>query len=138
MGWFEIWLTIAIVGAITEMLTTQLISIWFTVSAIINLFLVIAHVSFQIQLWQFFISGILLAIVFRPIVLKLLPKFQPLNTADGIIGKKGVVIDNQRVKVDGQSWKYDSDQSLEIGDEIKVIDLSGVTLKVEKLSKGID
>lgn len=134
MSWFEIWVVIMIVGFVVEIFTTQLISIWFAISALINLFLNAVHVDVKWQLIQFIVTGIILLIIFRPLVKKIQPKFQPMNAADGIVGKNGIVLDNQRVKVEGQSWKYSSAMPLNIGDKIKVLELDGVTLKVEKIN----
>lgn len=124
---------IAVLGFGIEVFTTQLISIWFAISALINLFLVSMHVSLKWQLIQFIVTGIILLLIFRPLAKKLQPKFHPMNAADGIVGKTGTILNDQRVKVDGQSWKYAADTKLDAGDPVKVVALSGVTLKVQKI-----
>lgn len=124
---------IAVLGFGIEVLTTQLISIWFAISALINLFLVSMHVSLKWQLIQFIVTGVILLLIFRPLAKKLQPKFHPMNAADGIVGKTGTILNDQRVKVDGQSWKYAADTKLNAGDSVKVIALNGVTLKVQKI-----
>ena len=97
---------IAILGFGVEIFTTQLISIWFAVSALINLFLVSMHIGLKWQLIQFIVTGVTLLLIFRQLAKKLQPKFHPMNAADGIIGKTGTVLNDQRVKVVGQLWKY--------------------------------
>ena len=124
---------IAFLGFGIEVFTTQLISIWFAISALINLFLVSMHVSLKWQLIQFIVTGVILLLIFRPLAKKLQPKFHPMNAADGIVGKTGTILNDQRVKVDGQSWKYAADTKLNAGDSVKVIALNGVTLKVQKI-----
>lgn len=124
---------IAILGFGIEVFTTQLISIWFAISALINLFLASMHVSLKWQLIQFIATGVILLLIFRPLAKKLQPKFHPMNAADGIVGKTGTILNDQRVKVDGQSWKYAADTKLNAGDSVKVIALNGVTLKVQKI-----
>lgn len=124
---------IAILGFGVEIFTTQLISIWFAVSALINLFLVSMHIGLKWQLIQFIVTGVTLLLIFRPLAKKLQPKFHPMNAADGIVGKTGTILNDQRVKVDGQSWKYAADTKLNAGDSVKVIALNGVTLKVQKI-----
>lgn len=124
---------IAVLGFGIEVFTTQLISIWFAISALINLFLVSMHVSLKWQLIQFIVTGVILLLIFRPLAKKLQPKFHPMNAADGIVGKTGTILNDQRVKVDGQSWKYAADTKLNAGDSVKVIALNGVTLKVQKI-----
>ena len=129
---------IAILGLGIEVFTTQLISIWFAISALINLFLVSMHVGLKWQLIQFIVTGTILLLIFRPLAKKLQPKFQPMNAADGIVGKTGTILNDQRVKVDGQSWKYATDMKLDAGDLVKVIALNGVTLQVQKIKEKED
>ncbi|GAA0809510.1 NfeD family protein [Ligilactobacillus aviarius] len=124
---------IAILGFGVEIFTTQLISIWFAVSALINLFLVSMHIGLKWQLIQFIVTGVTLLLIFRPLAKKLQPKFHPMNAADGIIGKTGTVLNDQRVKVDGQLWKYAAVEKLNTGDSVKVVALNGVTLQVQKI-----
>ena len=130
---FGIWIMIAVLGFGIEVFTTQLISIWFAISALINLFLISMHASLKWQLIQFIVTGAILLLIFRPLAKKLQPKFHPMNAADGIVGKTGTILDDQRVKVDGQSWKYATDTKLDAGDLVKVIALNGVTLQVQKI-----
>lgn len=91
------------------------------------------HASLKWQLIQFIVTGMILLLIFRPIAKRLQPKFHPMNVADGIVGKTGTIINDQRVKVDGQSWKYTTDAKLDAGDLVKVIALNGVTLQVQKI-----
>ena len=129
---------IAVLGFGIEVFTTQLISIWFAISALINLFLISMHASLKWQLIQFIVTGAILLLIFRPLAKKLQPKFHPMNAADGIVGKTGTILDDQRVKVDGQSWKYATDTKLDAGDLVKVIALNGVTLQVQKIKEKED
>ena len=124
---------IAVLGLGIEIFTTQLISIWFAVSALINLLLVSMHIGLKWQLIQFIVTGVILLLIFRPLAKKLQPKFHPMNAADGIVGKTGTVLNDQRVKVDGQSWKYAAVEKLNTGDSVKVVALNGVTLQVQKI-----
>lgn len=61
-----------------------------------------------------------------------------MNAADGIVGKTGTVLNDQRVKVDGQLWKYATDAKLNVGDSVKVVALNGVTLQVQKIKEKED
>lgn len=56
-----------------------------------------------------------------------------MNTADGMVGKTGTILNDQRVKVDGQSWKYVADAKVDVGDLVQVVALNGVTLKVQRI-----
>lgn len=129
---------IVILGFGIEIFTTQLISIWFAISALINLFLISMHASLKWQLIQFIVTGTILLLIFRPLAKKLQPKFHPMNTADGMVGKTGTILNNQRVKVDGQSWKYVADAEVDVGNLVQVVALNGVTLKVQKIKEKED
>lgn len=56
-----------------EGVTTQLISIWFTISALINVGLYNAHVELRWQLIQFFVTEIALLLIGRPMMKKFIP-----------------------------------------------------------------
>lgn len=136
---YWLWGILTTIFVLVEMFTTQLISIWFAVSSLINLFLVAMHISFKIQLIQFIIVGIILFILFKPISNKIAAKYKyiPINANETIINSIGKVekIDgnNIRIKANGNSWNAISDdKDLKIGDDVKVIGLNGVTLTVKK------
>lgn len=138
---YWLWGILTAIFVLVEMFTTQLISIWFAVSSLINLFLVAMHIDFKIQLIQFIIVGIILFILFKPISNKIAAKYKyiPINVNEIIIGSLGKVEkinDNSiRVKANGNSWNAISDdKDLKIGDDVKVIGLNGVTLTVKKVN----
>ncbi len=51
-----------------------------------------------------------------------------------LVGKRGDVRKDRYVYVEGALWKFISDQALEVGDKIEVVDTDNLTLKVRKLS----
>ena len=138
-GLMTIWITIAVLGIVLELFSTQLIAIWFTLASIISAVMQYNHVASKWQWIQFVITGVVLALIFHPIAKKILQTFQykPLNTPETIVGKKGIVmkIDDQRYRVDiqGDSWLAKSDDKLVLNDPVKVTAIDGVTLTVEKI-----
>lgn len=142
---YWLWGILTVIFVLVEMFTTQLISIWFAVSSLINLFLVAMHINFKIQLIQFIIVGIILFILFKPISNRIATKYKyiPINANEVIIGGIGKIekIDDNgiRVKANDNSWKaISNDKDLKIGDDVKIIGLNGVTLTVKKVNNAND
>ena len=137
----EVWIVIALAGILIEMVSTQLIAIWFTVASVISAIMLYCDVATKWQWIQFLVTGIVLALLFHPFAKQILKhvKYTPLNTPETIIGKTGKVIESidngYRAKIADDNWKITSDDPLQVGDTVKVKEVRGVTLIVEKLNK---
>lgn len=135
------WIVIALAGILIEMVSTQLIAIWFTVASVISAIMLYSGVATKWQWIQFLVTGIVLALLFHPFAKQILKhvKYTPLNTPETIVGKIGKVIesgkDGYRAKVADDNWKIVSNVPLQVGDTVKVKEVHGVTLTVEKLNK---
>lgn len=136
-----IWIGVAVVMAIVEASTTQLVSVWFVVGALAAALTTIFTDSVWIQLAVFLAVSVIALIVTRPLVKRFKKKKQPESTnADRLIGQYGVVItplaDEQsvgQVKVLGEIWSAKSTTlPLEEGDRVRVLRIEGVKLIVEK------
>lgn len=107
-----IWIGFAIIMAVCEASTTQLVSIWFVVGAISAAISTIFTDSIPIQSAIFLIVSLVALLVTRPIVKKFRKKTKIESTnADRLIGKTGVVISEipdsnsvGQVKVLGEIW----------------------------------
>ncbi len=132
------WLLIIILLTVIEILTVNLTTIWFILSALITLFLSIIIDNFSIQLSVFVLLGIVLLITTRPILIKYFSKTKEKTNIDRIIGMSGVVIDDilnkeyGAVKVDGKIWTAYSKNKLIKGTYIKVLKINGNKLEVEE------
>lgn len=137
----EVWIVIALAGILIEMVSTQLIAIWFTVASVISAIMLYCGVATKWQWIQFLVTGIALALLFHPFAKQILKhvKYTPLNTPETIVGKNGKVIESNdngyRAKIADDNWKIISDDQLQVGDTVKVKEVHGVTLTVEKLNK---
>ena len=132
------WLLIIILLTVIEILTVNLTTIWFIVSALITLFLSIIIDNFLIQLSVFVLLGIVLLITTRSILIKYFSKTKEKTNIDRIIGMSGVVTDDilnkeyGAVKVDGKIWTAYSKNKLIKGTYIKVLKINGNKLEVEE------
>lgn len=137
----EIWIwTAVIVFAVgIEMMTTQLVSIWFVGGAVVGL---VAH-FLRVPLWlQVILAAavtLILLVATRPFVRRFLEKQETPTNADRVVGQTAVVtedIDNVlekgRVSVLGNDWRACSadDMPLAAGMHVKVERIDGVKLIV--------
>jgi len=138
MEFWIIWLGIIIFLTVLEISTVNLVSVWFIASALISLGLSFIIDSFYIQFLIFGVLGIILMITTRPIILKYLhPKNEKTNL-DRVIGMTGIVTEEIRrnvigeVKVDGKRWSAVADKKILVGEEVTILEIDGVKLKVQK------
>ena len=138
---FALWMIAAGVFYVVEVMSVQLISVWFVAGSIGAAIAGLLGANGAVQLWVFFITSILFLIVARPIVKTKLKVKQVSTNADRVIGMYGIVtesVDNLamtgRVTANGLSWTartpIDSMRLVE-GQKIRVLKIDGVKLIVE-------
>ena len=64
-----IWIAIVIILAIVELMTSRLITIWFSISGVFAIITSIFFNSYIIRLIVFFLGGLILLTIFRPILI---------------------------------------------------------------------
>ena len=139
-GWG--WLAVIVIAIVAEILTDQLISIWFVPGAIVATILDFFKVSL---IWQVLVILVLAAIGIafaKTILKKLMPKENTKTNIDAIIGEKCVVtekIDNYagcgQVKIKGQIWSargIADDDVYEAGVVLQVVAIEGVKVICKK------
>ena len=134
------WLIFAVVMAVLEGVTVQLVSIWFTIGGVAACITSLFTDNIIIQAAVFVaVSGIALAVT-RPLVKKIKRRGSEPTNADRYIGKTAVVvkaIDNAKaegmVKVDNEKWTARSVSGAPIpaGTTVTVTAIEGVKLMVE-------
>lgn len=140
MTLLAVWLIIAAVMLVIEIMTVSLVSIWFVAGALIAALLAAFHVGWIIQLMAFLIVSALLFIFCKDRLVAWFGKHRTISGGKEICGKTGVVSvpitdhADGRVVINGQDWRATSPIPLSVGTPIKVIDLHGVTLTVAALN----
>lgn len=134
------WIIVAVIAAILEGCTFQLVSIWFTVGAIASAVVSVFTDNVLLQLAVFVIISIICVVAIRPLANKLKNKNGGVATnCDRHIGKIAeVVVDINnveavgQVKVDGAVWSAKStiDVVIPAGTMVKVDKIEGVKLIV--------
>lgn len=133
-----LWLIIVILLTFLEIITINIVSVWFIMSALISLILSFFIDSFYIQFGVFVLLGLILMLLTRPLLLKKLNKSTVKTNLDRVIGMKGVVtleitkLNVGEVKVDGKVWSAISSEKISVGTTVVVDAIDGVKLVVRK------
>lgn len=138
------WLIVAIAAGVVEASTAGLFSVWFAIGALVTMVPAWLGASFNMQI-AVFIAASAAALVFtRPFFKRVLRVGHTPTNADMLIGSEAAVvaeIDNiaerGRVRAGGLDWEARSadGSKIEKGAVVKVLELRGVTLIVEKTAE---
>lgn len=132
------WLIIILFLGFVEAITVNLVTIWFVISGIVSLILSFFIDDFIIQFSVFVILGILLLITTRSWLNKVFKINKYKTNLDRVIGMRGIVTEKitknspGEVKVDGKRWMAISDKTINVDNDVKILEIDGVKLKVEK------
>ena len=138
---WQVWAIVAIVCLILELSSGDFFIICFSIGAV---FAVISEVCGLSIYWQIFIFAIfsLLSVLFvRPVALRYLHKNDPNkpSNADALLGRTGKVTEpisagqSGYVQIDGDMWKAVSQQSIAVGETVRVIGRESTIITVEML-----
>lgn len=132
------WLIIILFLGFIEAITVNLVTIWFVISGIVSLILSFFINDFIIQFSVFVILGILLLITTRSWLNKVFKINKYKTNLDRVIRMRGIVTEKitknspGEVKVDGKRWMAVSDKTINVDNDVKILEIDGVKLKVEK------
>ncbi len=141
MEQWVVWLIIVILLALIEITTINLTTIWFVASGILSLIVSLYVDNYILQFGIFVIAGVILLITTKPFLTKFIKQHKVRTNIDRIIGMKGVVTEkigkneDGEVKVDGKKWTAYADKAIKKGDLVKVLEIKGVKIKVEKIGE---
>lgn len=133
-----IWLGLVVTLTLIEVLTTNLVTIWYIASALVSLILSLFIDSYLIEFAVFVILGTILLFTTRDYLVKLIVKKKEKTNLDRVIGMTGVVTEEitkkkfGEVKVDGKRWTAIADKKIKVDSTVKVLEIDGVKLKVEE------
>ncbi|MBQ5439691.1 MAG: NfeD family protein [Clostridia bacterium] len=134
-----IWIAVMVIMAVAEGLTTQLVSVWFVVGALVAAIVSFFVPNLAIQMALFVGVSLFMLIITKPYVQKAKNIKAEATNADRNIGKIAVVtqeINNiegtGQVKVAGNTWtaRTVNDEIVPEGAEVTVKEISGVKLMV--------
>ena len=134
-----VWLILAGVFFIAEILTTGFLIFWLGVGSVLALLVSLVLDNLAIQIAVFAVSSIVLIFLTKPFTKKFIEKDKIPTNIDSIIGKKGIVVKDinpiesvGQVKVNGELWSAKTENNIEIkeGTEVEIVEIVGVKLVV--------
>lgn len=136
MEW--IWLGVVLIAIGIEIVTEQMVSIWFVPAALVAVILEFCNVGIEWQVMVFLILTALGIVFAKVYLIKKFPLPDHKTNIEAIIGEKCVVterIDNfagcGQAKVKGQIWSArgtHDDDTFEVGEILTVVAIEGVKL----------
>ena len=138
---FIIWIIVFIVLSILELLTINLVSIWFATGALITAILSLFIEDELILYTTFAITSLISLILTRRITKKILVKDTIPTNTDRLIGKTGIVTKDitktsyGEVKIDGKYWTAISNTKIDENKQVEIISIEGVKLKVKEVKE---
>lgn len=141
-----LWLIIAVVFGIAELMTTSLTLVWFSIGALVAMVLSTFIESIVVQISIFAIISITLLVVSTKYFVDKDKDFKYDTNLQGIVQKKGIVkkeinpYDLGIVTLGGEDWTAISAENIRIekGTVVKVIKIEGVKLVVSPVDDDID
>ena len=138
---YQIWIIIAVILVIVEIVTAGFGSICFAIGAASSALVAIFGGNFTWQILVFAVVSLLTFFFLRPVVMRfLVKKSDDVKTnAEALIGRQGIVserIDEKqhtgRVAVDGDDWKAVSADGtvIEKGAEVKIVKMDSIIVTV--------
>lgn len=135
------WIIIFLILLFIELVTVNLVTIWFAIGAFFAYITTFLTDNFTIQLIVFIVVSIISLLATKPLTKKIRKrKYEPTNL-DRVIGKEGVVIKDisknsyGEVKVQGSIWTATSKKEIIKGVQVKVLKIDGVKLLVEEVKE---
>ena len=134
-----IWMISFIVLVLIEIFTINLVTIWFAIGALVSFFVSLCIENIGLEILIFIIVSLITLLFTKKAVNKIKDKEMIPTNLDRVIGQTGIVTEKIKplepgeVKVDGKKWTAIADKEIDINDEVKILSINGVKLKVEKI-----
>jgi membrane protein implicated in regulation of membrane protease activity len=136
-----VWLIVFVAALLIELVTSDLVSIWFSLAAIPPFILALLEASILAQSIVFLVVSFVLIVFTRPYVYKYFKTNEIKTNVDAMVGAIGTVtqditpLENGRVKYKSQDWSAASKEVIKAGSQVRVLDIEGNKLIVESLEE---
>ena len=138
MELYFVWTIVIAVALLVEFFTMQMVSIWFAVGGVFGLVLsLIGGIGLEVQIIVSAVVALISIVFLRKFALKFLHKSADKNDAGTLVGKIAEVVKEispenaGTVKLNGVLWTATSEENLQVGAKVKIIDVLGNKLKVK-------
>ena len=131
------WFIAFIILIIVELVTVNLVTIWFAIGSVFSMIVSFYTDSLVIQLIVFIIVSLFSLLITKPLIKKLKAKEVVPTNSDRVIGHVAIVTKEiskdkyGEVKVLGNTWTASCDESIEVGKKVRIKAIDGVKLIVK-------
>jgi membrane protein implicated in regulation of membrane protease activity len=138
MEW--VWLSVFIITLIVEIISVELVSIWFSAASLISLILALCGVSVTLQIVVFLVVSIVLLASLRTICMKFLKNSKEKTNLDSLVGTVHTLVKEIKdecpgeIKINGVIWRVVSknQKAISVGEKVKIVEIDGNKFIVEK------
>lgn len=133
-----IWVFLAAIFIIFELITTTFFLVWFAVGSAVAAILNYLGFDVYVQFIAFVIVSLILILSTRKFADKITPEPSKKTTADRLIGKHGKIIrkleeNNYIVNVSGEEWSAKGENDININDEVEIVGIDSIKLIIKKM-----
>ena len=133
-----IWILVAIVFVILELITSSFFLVWFGIGAIVAALLNSLGFDIYVQFIAFAVVSLVLILSTRRFADRIAPESSKKTTAERLIGKTAKVlrqIDENTfvVSVAGEEWSAHTNDAVDVDDTVKVVGINSIILIIEKV-----
>lgn len=133
-----IWVFLAIIFVIFELITTTFFLVWFAVGSIVAAILNYLGFDVYVQFIAFVVVSLILILSTRKFADKITPEPNKKTTASRLIGKQGKIIrklddNNYIVSVSGEEWSAKGEEDMDIDDKVEIIGIESIKLIIKRM-----
>lgn len=130
-----VWVIIAIVFAVVEMVTTEFFSLFFALGGLVTALLAVVTEDWVLQTVVFIVASVIFTWRLRPILLRSYLSNEVKTNVARQAGRVGIVVQEinnleaqGQVKVDGELWtaRSESGETIAAGQRVEVVRIEGV------------
>lgn len=136
-----LWLVIFLVLVFLELVTVNLVSIWFSIGALASFIVSLCFENMTIQIGVFVLVSFISLLLTNKVVTKIRGKQPEKTNLDRVIGKIGIVteeitkLEPGEVKIDGKKWSAISTKKIKVGSKVEILSIDGVKLNVKEVKE---
>ena len=136
-----VWMIIFIGLVILELMTVNLVTIWFAIGALASFILSFWVSEFIWQMVMFVGVSLVSLLLTNKFVKKVRGREIEATNLDRVIGKIGIVteeitkLEPGEVKVDCKKWSAVSTKKINVGSKVEILSIDGVKLNVKEVKE---
>ena len=135
------WMIVFIVLILLELITVNLVSIWFALGALASFALSFFINNVTLQTATFVAVSAISLLLTKDFVKKIRGNKVVATNLDRVIGQIGIVteeinkLEPGEVKVDGKRWSAISSEKIKVGSKVEILSIDGVKLNVKQVKE---